>query len=253
MEREGGDNCDDPFEDSLSELRLIISSARSIVTNATTRGVVTADLVSALTSNIDEGESMLRSMQDVLHAMREGRLRGTLESAAPLPRGVTWLQREAAVVNASNELYDVSHAAKKLVDAFERHQRQGSRTVGKGPQSARGDAAVVVSDGGDAHGDYLRAHREEQEIMVASQDASLMRIHHGLATLKHNATEINTELGQQEELLEEAQSRMDLLKEKMAAANLKVDTLLNNMSDCKKICVIIVLCIVLGFLAVSVL
>jgi hypothetical protein len=242
----------DPFDESLSELRQIISSARSIASNAATRGVVTRELVDALSSNMEEGASMLRTLQDVLQSIREGRLRGSAEAAAPLPHGSTWIQREAAVVNVANELYDVSHAAKKLIDVFEKHhpsrrganKRQGGVTV---------DVGAEDDDSGPSHGDFLRAHHEEQQSMMESQDQSLSRIQHGLEHLKHNATEMHNEMDRQEAMLVDVQGRVDMLKEKMAAANKKVDHLLENMSDCKKICIIVVLCFVLGFLTFAVL
>lgn len=248
----------DPFDESLSELRQIISSSRSIVSNATTRGVVTRELVDALSSNVEEGDSMLRSLQQVLQSIREGRLRGSIESSAPLPNGTTWLQREAAVVNAANELYDVSHAAKKLIDVFEKHHpRKGPNKLNGSGGGAGGDhnggSTQEQDDSTSSHGDYLQAHREEQDLMMEAQDESLSRIQHGLLNLKHNATEIHNEMNRQEEMLTEVQGRVDMLKEKMAAANKKVDHLLENMSDCRKICIIVVLCFVLGFLTFAVL
>lgn len=239
----------DPFDDSMSELRMLIASARSIQSNATQRGVVTEDAVQALRDSIDGAEEILRMQQQVLAGVREGKIKGSV--LPPVVSSTSWLQRESAVVDASNELYELSHSAKKIIAAFDEKRAAEKQRQLAAAASQKSAAAGRAADA--QHDEFLQSQLDEQDEMTRDQDQALDRIHSSLKSIQNNATVIHEELGRQEGLLDTAQKGMDVLKVKLATANQKVDTLLNSMSDCRKICIIIVLCIILGFLVVSIL
>lgn len=233
----------DPFDDSLLELQALLANGRSLVATMSSRGVVVERQVEELKQCISGAEEELQLLQEVLGAVRQGK--ATATKAAPSQRltGSTWLQREALVLDASNELYELQHAAKKILDYYEQ-QSQHKGVKGEPPSSSRQN-----NDGND----FMLAHEEEQRRLVGEQDTTLDRMHQGLGNIQNNALLMKGEMEKQDDMLETAHRQMDVLKDRLKAANDRVDYLLNNMSDCKKICIIVVLCLVLGFLAFSVL
>eukprot|EP01062_Namystynia_karyoxenos_P060494 TRINITY_DN52112_c0_g1_i1.p1 TRINITY_DN52112_c0_g1~~TRINITY_DN52112_c0_g1_i1.p1 ORF type:complete len:255 (+),score=69.69 TRINITY_DN52112_c0_g1_i1:113-877(+) len=144
----------------------------------------------------------------------------------------------------------VSAQVDNMRRALERGAQRGGRAPadwaagGAGGGSRKGGYEQLDASGAQALEATVRREFARQEEQLGEQVAP------GLTSLKEMAAGMRQELGEQEGMLVDLDSRIDRAKATMARAYQRLDHLSHNMSNTKKMCCIVVLIIVLLLLIV---
>jgi hypothetical protein len=96
--------------------------------------------------------------------------------------------------------------------------------------------------------DESKEYHQELEQLKREEQATLESLHRGVTSLKHKAITINEEAEEQDNMLKTLEVDVTTLQGKVLLVNRRVNTMLDQMSQKSKVCVIVVLIIILGAL-----
>jgi len=154
-------------------------------------------------------------------------------------------KRQEKIIAWERRLRFPRQAAKDAELAFKKAQARHDLIHGT---NSGGDNSADDRNAGDMG--FIRDQEMEQRVIVNNQDQALTRIAVGLTTLKENATEIKTELVAQEGIMADIEKKMMKVGLRLDQTVKKVERLLDQASDTKKILCIVVLAAILLVLIV---
>ncbi|KPI85146.1 putative Syntaxin [Leptomonas seymouri] len=229
--------ADDPFPDSVKEMRELVVQARLMEQQATQKGVVTPSTVSELKQIHDDVEELLQFLKDMLRVVDErgGKVQGKVFSANEI------MERQNTVRSLESDVADIRSFYKKIALSSAQRQRAAEAAVASA-------AAETRNYGGGAPDEFITAQtcaqREEEKV----QDEVLDRLTYGLRELRETGVNIHEELDVQETMLNEVDRDVSGVRVRLRAANAKVDKLLASMSNRGKVCTIVMLIFILVFI-----
>ncbi|KAL7711457.1 Syntaxin [Lotmaria passim] len=231
-------HADDPFNDSVKEVRELVVRARLMEQQATQKGVVTPSIVSELQQIQSDVEELLQFLKDMLRVVDErgGKVQGKVFSANEI------MERQNTVRSLEGDVADIHSFYRKV--AASSAQRQRAATAAEAavasPLDGRGCSGQDEFITAQTH-----AQREEEKV----QDEVLDRLTYGLRELRETGVNIHEELDTQETMLNDVDRDVSGVQVRLRAANAKVDKLLASMSNKGKVCTIVTLIFILVFLA----
>ncbi len=95
---------------------------------------------------------------------------------------------------------------------------------------------------------FIADHMGQQQQLREEQDEQLDQISHGVSRLKVQSENIREEVVQQKTMLDTLETEVTTAQERLRSAAKRLDTIMNQMSDKKKICCVVLLVFVLGIL-----
>lgn len=233
---------EDPFNDSVNELRALTVRAKAIQHSVTQRGFVDAAKTSELEelcAEINELVGLLQETQQVVEN-KGGRVHGKIFSANEI------VERQRVLHSLYTDATEATTFLKHLKSRSEARNTAFSSAVTALPphleQSSKGSP-----DG------FLVAQEHEQREATREQDEVIDRLAYGLQELRETGINITDELEQQDEMLTEVERDVSGVQLRLRAVNAKVDKLLASMSNRGKVCTIVLLTLTLVFLAFFVL
>ena len=253
----------DPFEDAMSSVESSLARSRQRYSTIRNSGYVKEAEVIALSNELSSAHEELEILLDVMTTLRSsnGRVGGGNNKIA-LPASVL-VSRQRHVTVAEDEYKDLTRGLEKLERGLADHKRQVAaaaaiasaqeqREFGQGVVPGHSGAASATSGRGgrarEGDVDFFNMQMETQQEEMVVQDAALDRLHHNVITMKQQAVEARDEMIQQDESLQKLHTVSDMLLSRVSVANQKVDVMLNSMSNKGKICLIVMLCLVLGIM-----
>lgn len=226
--------ADDPFNDSVKEIRGLVVRARLVEQQASQKGVVSAATVNELKEVHEEVEELLQFLRDMLRVVDErgGKVQGKVFSANEI------MERQNTVRGLEGDAVEIRSFYKKIAASTAQRQRAAEAAV-----------ASTADGRGGAPDEFVAAQafaqREEEKV----QDEVLDRLTYGLRELRETGVNIHEELDTQETMLNEVDRDISGVQVRLRAANAKVDKLLASMSNKGKVCTIVTLIFILVFLA----
>ncbi|KPA78101.1 putative Syntaxin [Leptomonas pyrrhocoris] len=229
---------DDPFNDSVKEMRELVVRARLMEQQATQTGVVTPSTVSELKQIQDDVEELLQLLKDMLRVVddRGGKVQGKVFSANEI------MERQNTVRSLEGDVADIRSFYKKIAASSAQRQRAAEAAVASA-------AAETRNSSGGAQDEFITAQTYAQREEEKVQDEVLDRLTYGLRELRETGVNIHEELDTQETMLNEVDRDISGVQVRLRAANAKVDKLLASMSNKGKVCTIVTLIFILVFLA----
>jgi syntaxin of plants SYP7 len=228
-------HADDPFNDSVREIRELVVQARLMEQQATQKGVVTPAAVGELKQIQADVEELLQFLKDMLRVVDErgGKVHGKVFSANEI------MERQNTVRSLEGDVADLRSFYQKIVASNAQRQRAVSEAAVASPSDTRtgGQDEFIMAQ--------TYAQREEEKV----QDEVLDRLTYGLRELRETGVNIHEELDTQETMLNEVDRDVSGVQVRLRAANAKVDKLLASMSNKGKVCTIVTLIFILVFLA----
>jgi t-SNARE complex subunit (syntaxin) len=154
------------------------------------------------------------------------------------------------LVRRQDFVQEMARKATKLRDdveriEVERRKKMNAKRVGAGGAGGRveyDEAAVAATN------DNLRTAMETQAQLKVEEEALMERLSMGVKSIKNKAEVIGGELKDQERMLDELDKDVSVLSLKVEAAAKKVNHLIENSSDSKKMICIGVLLVILMLL-----
>ncbi|EAN77611.1 syntaxin, putative [Trypanosoma equiperdum] len=215
----------DPFDESVSDVRELIVKARSIREAIQAKGLIASDAVTELGTVVDSVKEELMLLNDVLRVIEQknGRVGEEVLSVNEVVR------RQTVVRELEIDLKDIC-AFREFAES--RVTENDVSNLDRGPAEG-------------SHGDtfYLRQERVQREEQ-AQQDVILDRLSHGLQELRETGINVNDELQQQDNLLSIIQVDVEGVQARLRVVNAKVDKMLADMSSRSKICSLLGLALV---------
>ena len=263
----------DPFEDAVACLDASLIKACQLHTSIRNSGYVKEQDVNALAQELRSAHDELEILLDVMTALRSsnGRVGGGRGGALP---AAVLVARQRRVTAVEDEYKDLMRGLEKLERGLSEHQKSVieaaknnnsaaaasnnkknvlSSTMSNGDdvaqkqQQGKQGAAGRRGYGGDGD-DFFNMQMETQQEEMSLQNAVLDRLHHNVITMKTTAVDVRDEVVAQEDALQRLHVVSDNLLSRIHVANQKVDVMLNSMSNKGKICLIVMLCLVLGIM-----
>lgn len=231
--------ADDPFNESVREMRELVVQARLMEQQATQTGVVTPATVSALQRIQEDADELLQFLKDMLRVVDErgGKVQGKVFSANEI------MDRQNTVRALEGDVADLRSFYAKIAASSARRQRaEASVAAAASPENRN-------SSGGGGQDEFITAQTYAQREEEKVQDEVLDRLTYGLRELRETGVNIHEELDTQETMLNEVDRDVSGVQVRLRAANAKVDKLLASMSNKGKVCTIVTLIFILVFLA----
>ncbi|KAG5479326.1 hypothetical protein LSCM1_04582 [Leishmania martiniquensis] len=224
----------DPFDDSVKELRELVVRAKLIEQHLTQKGVVTPSSVTELRDVKETAEEMLQFLKEMLRVVDErgGKVQGKVFSANEI------MERQNIVRGLEGDVAEARSFYDKLSASVAKRQRAGEAAVVSIGESCGAAPDELISA-------QAFAQREEEKV----QDEVLDRLTFGLRELRETGLHIHEELDTQEVMLDNVDRDISGVQVRLRAANAKVDKLLASMSNRGKVCTIVMLIFILIFLA----
>jgi SYP7 family syntaxin len=246
----------DPFEETASSAEASLARARLCYDRIRNSGYVKAEDVAVLASELQGADVELELLLDAMTALRSsnGRVNGGKVS---LPAAIL-VARQRRVAAADDERKELSRGLARLEKTLHA-PASGSVTGGavRIPSIIETSTSLTTAvaedqrkarEGRNENDEFIAAHLETQEEELAIQDKALDRLHHHVVQMRQSASEVQTEMAAQEDALQRLHAVSDMLLSRVAVANERVDVMLNSMSNKGKVCLIVVLCLIVGIM-----
>ncbi|AIN98088.1 Qb-SNARE protein, putative [Leishmania panamensis] len=224
----------DPFNDSVKELRELVVRAKLIEQQVTQKGVISPSSATELRDTKESAEELLQFLKEMLRVVDErgGRVQGKVFSANEI------MERQTIVRSLESDVAEARIFYEKIVASAAQRQRVAEASVA-GPGEIYGGAPDEFISA------QTFAQREEEKV----QDEVLDRLTLGLRELRETGFHIHEELDTQEIMLDNVDRDISSVQVRLRAANAKVDKLLASMSNKGKVGVIAMLLFILVLLA----
>ncbi|KAG5505645.1 hypothetical protein JKF63_04980 [Porcisia hertigi] len=225
--------AEDPFNDSVQELRELVVRAKLIEQQLMQKGVVSSSSAAELRDVKEAAEEMLKFLKEMLRVVDErgGKVHGKVFSA--------------------NEIMERQNVVRKLEGDVAEARSFYGRVAASAAQRQRAAEADVASAGesyGGMPDEFISAQAFAQREEEKHQDEALDRLTFGLRELRETGLIIHEELDTQDVMLDDVDRNISSVQMRLRAANQKVDKLLASMSNKGKVCTIVILTFILIFL-----
>nr|CCC93396.1 putative syntaxin [Trypanosoma congolense IL3000] len=219
----------DPFDESVSDVRELVAKAKSIQEAIQGSGLIDREAVTTLGAVVDSVKEELELLNEALRVIeqRNGRVGEEVLSVNEVVR------RQTVVRELEIDL--------KEICAFRNFAE--TRVGGREAKSVN-----PTPSAGDPHDTFYLRQEQMQRDEQAQQDMILDRLSYGLQELKETGASVNDELQQQESLLNLIQVDVEGVQMRLRSVNEKVDKLLADMSSGSKICSLLGLSLVVMIL-----
>lgn len=214
----------DPFQQTASDLELLLQKSKSIQHKVSTSGFVSSNSFEEIGEIYNESVDLLGVLKEALQVLNDtgGKINGKVFSANEI------VQRQNTVRGFENDVDNL----KKFYTSLSARQEAVSASMPS--QEETSDNYVLLQQ---------RAQQEE----IAQQEEVMERMAHGLQELRETGLNINNELETQNTILVDVDRNISTVQARLRSANEKLDQLLASLSNKGKICTI---CALLGIIFV---